>query len=221
MNALVDVTLMAFLIPRILRMNMNRRQKRVLLGIVSLGSVAVLAAIARMVRIGIALGKYGRGTFDPPWDTYDVTIWTSTEIYVSLVCAAAPGVKPLISIVLPRLLGTTSRSRTRSSIDRSHGTGTVDLSGKTAHGTLTTNNSTYRSNSVTGLTAMAENNPSTVIGRGTDEESLRIMGSAINNLEQPSAAGSIVETHEITVVEALADAPAPTQSYPPEGLSGV
>jgi hypothetical protein len=206
MNVMVDIVLMAFLIPRILRMTMNRRQKGVLLGIVSLESVAVMAGITRMVRIGKALDKYGSGTFDPPWDTYDVTIWTSTEIYVSLICAAAPGTKPLISLLLPRLLGTTLQSRIRSSIDISTGTGTVDLSGKTALGTVTTKDSKYRSNSVAGLPAMAENGPS-------DEESLRMTGSGF------SSAGRTVETQEISVVEALADAPISPQSYPPEGLS--
>jgi len=73
---------------------------------------------------------------------YDVSIWTSTEIYVALICAAAPGVKPLISRMLPKLLGTSLRSRTRPSGGSSNA---IELSLKMKRST--------KSNSTTNLTS--------------------------------------------------------------------
>lgn len=172
LNAAVDIALIGILVPRILALKMNSRQKAALLCIVSLGSLAVVAAVVRMVRVGTTLGRYhkpGSGIPDPPWDTYDVTIWTSTEIYVSLTCAAAPGVKPLIGKLLPHLLGTTFRSRTRTTGKQAYGTGPIELSGKVRRSTLATGGSIHKSVSAAGLTAGS--GPWIEVGRGADQES--------------------------------------------------
>ncbi|KAJ4350020.1 uncharacterized protein N0V89_008641 [Didymosphaeria variabile] len=116
LNLAIDVALMGILIPRILNLKLNKRQKGVLIVIVLLGSLSVAAGIVRLVRVGTTLAKANSATkqFDPPWDMYDVSIWTSTEIYVALICAAAPGIKPLVSMLLPKLLGTSLRSRSKT-----------------------------------------------------------------------------------------------------------
>ena len=94
-NLVANVALMIIVIPRILNLKLNPRQKYALLGIFSLGILALVAGIVRMVRVGATLGKAYEGTaLDRTWDTYDFSIWTSCEIYVSLLCASAPGVKP-------------------------------------------------------------------------------------------------------------------------------
>ncbi|KAF2676927.1 hypothetical protein K458DRAFT_320882, partial [Lentithecium fluviatile CBS 122367] len=198
LNASVDLSLMAILVPRILHLKMNNQQKGVLLGIVSLGLLAVAASIVRMVRVGTTLDKYKTQIADPSWDTYDVTIWTSTEVYVSLICAAAPGVKPLISKLLPRLLGTTLRSRTRTTSGNGYGTGPIELSGKMKRTTLGMGSGTlHKSVSAMGLTTGS--GPWLEVGRGTDEESIGGKSGEERYHEHLRADGGIVKKSEITV----------------------
>lgn len=172
LNLAVDVALMGILIPRILNLKLNKRQKWVLVGVVMLGSLAVAAGIIRLVRVGLTLAKAsgGKRDFDPPWDFYDVSIWTSTEIYVTLICAAAPGIKPLISRLLPRLLGTTLRSRTKTT---AVGSNAIELTSKMRRSTLgTRHSSVLKSNSTTKLTS-ARGPYSEIYSAGKhDEESL-------------------------------------------------
>lgn len=125
LNIFVDVALMAIVLPRVLELQLHRRQRWALTGIVLLGSLAVIAGIVRMIRVSRSLAL---PNFEPSWDQYDISIWQSTEIYVSLLCASAPGIKPVIKKLFPRLLSSySSRSRTRTTgggetgIELSHG----------------------------------------------------------------------------------------------------
>jgi hypothetical protein len=166
LNVAVDIALMAIVTPRILNLKLNKRQKWALISIVMLGSLAVVAGIVRMVRVATTLLKYDTNTFDPPWDMYDVSIWTSTEIYVALICAAAPGVKPLVSKILPKLLGTTLRSRSRTTGQQGN---TYELSNKIKRSSKS--HGFHKTVSTTDLTGV-HSGPYSEVGRGTDVESL-------------------------------------------------
>jgi len=102
-NVLVDIVLMVIVLPRVLELHISKRQKGLLLIVVGLGAIAATAGIIRMVRVTLV---FLNPNFDASWDAYDLSIWTSTEVYVSLICAAAPGMKPVILRLLPRFLGT-------------------------------------------------------------------------------------------------------------------
>jgi hypothetical protein len=109
LNAFVDASLMIIVLPRILELQLHARQRWALTLIVLLGSLAIAASIMRMVRVAGAVTMPG---FEPSWDAYDVSIWSATEAYVSLICAAAPGVKPVVVKLIPRILGSSLRSHT-------------------------------------------------------------------------------------------------------------
>ncbi|KAF2643575.1 hypothetical protein P280DRAFT_505673 [Massarina eburnea CBS 473.64] len=185
LNVAVDIALMSILIPRIMDLKLNSRQKGALIGIVALGSLAVVAGIVRMVRVGITLGKYTTGSFDPTWDSYDVSIWTSTEIYVSIICAAAPGVKPLISRVLPHVLGTTLHSRSHATGGNT--TNQIELSSKFKRSTLT-------GTSTTGLSSVRGHYSE--FGRGIDEESI---GNNSEERQVQNVANGIIKKSEVTI----------------------
>jgi hypothetical protein len=112
LNIFCDVALMAIVLPRVLELQLHRRQRWALTGIVLLGTLAAAAGIVRMVRVSRSLAL---PNFEPSWDQYDISIWQSTEIYVSLLCASAPGIKPAVKKIFPKLLGSYSyRNRTRT-----------------------------------------------------------------------------------------------------------
>lgn len=163
-NVFVDIALISIVLPRVLELHLNARQKWTLIGIIALGSFAVVSGIVRMVRVGIVLEKKN---YDALWDAYDISIWTATEIYVSLICAAAPGVKPLVSKILPKLLGTTLGSRSKSKTTVGH-PGSIRLSSKLRRGTIGSN----RVRNTHDTIFEEVDGPYTVVGRGVDVESL-------------------------------------------------
>lgn len=196
LNIFVDVALMGIVLPRVLELQLHRRQRRALTGIVLLGSVAVAAGIVRMVRVSTALNM---PNFEPSWDAYDVSIWTSTEIYVSLLCASAPGVKPVVVKVLPKILGSSfSRARTRVTGEGSTG---IEL-GLGSKWKRTTIGSTRMNNKRINEAALTTaDGPYTEVGSGVDARSLsgRSDGSATATGEDDRAQGHIYKTSEISV----------------------
>jgi hypothetical protein len=189
LNILADVILIAIVLPRVIELKLHKRQRRALIGVILLGTLAVVAGIIRMVRVSLMLQK---PDFDPSWDSYDISIWTNTEIYVSLICAAAPGIKPVIVRLVPKILGTTMRSRTRTT------GGPIELSGSKWTRTIGTGNSKLQRQ--TSETALATGDgPYTECGRGVDEESLEMRTSGRQSRRGSDAGGIIYKTSEIKV----------------------
>lgn len=194
LNLFVDVALMGIILPRILQLKITKQQKWALVGVVLLGTLAVVAGIVRMTRVGSLLDS---PHFDPPWDAYDTSIWTSTEIYVTLICAAAPGVKPLIHKLLPRLLGSTLRSRTGISGPQPH---QIELSSKMKRSTLgATHRSVLKSHSETQLTS-AHGPYAEIYSTGNhDEESLDGKSDVDEGLSRFKAADGILRNTSVVI----------------------
>ncbi|KAF2250738.1 hypothetical protein BU26DRAFT_591689 [Trematosphaeria pertusa] len=135
LNVFVDFALIAVVLPRVLKLQLNARQKWALGGIIGLGFLAAMAGLTRMIRVGTTLVK---PNFDATWDAYDISIWTSTEIYVSLICASAPGIKPLVAKMVPKLLGSSlsSRGGTKTTI---YPAGSINMGLKSRRGTIGSN----------------------------------------------------------------------------------
>ncbi|KZM23120.1 hypothetical protein ST47_g5760 [Ascochyta rabiei] len=165
LNIFVEVALMAIVLPRVLELKLHPRQKWALTSIVLLGSLVVAAGIVRMVRVGTAIEM---PNFEPSWDSYDVSIWTSTEIYVSLLCASAPGIKPFVVKILPKLLGSSSRSRTRTTGGVSYG---IEL-GLSSKWKRTTIGSTRMNRRPSETALSTADGPYTQVGGGVDAYSL-------------------------------------------------
>lgn len=165
LNIFCDVALMLIVIPRVLELHISNRQKWALVGIVGLGLLVIIAGIVRMTRLFFTLSK---PNFDASWDAYDISIWTSTEIYVSLICAAAPGIKPVVSLVLPKLLGSSLGSRTRTTGDGSGGAAPIELHSKMKR--VTIGSARTRRNMNESVLDEADG-PYAEIGRGVDTES--------------------------------------------------
>lgn len=167
LNVFVDVALIAIVLPRVLDLQLHQRQRLVLTGIVLLGSLAAAAGIVRMIRVSASLRM---PNFEPSWDQYDVSIWTSTEIYVSLLCASAPGVKPVVLKILPKILGSSfSRSRTQTN----EGADTSIELGLGSRWKRTTIGSARMNNRRQGESVLATaDGPYTEVGSGVDAQSL-------------------------------------------------
>ncbi|GME34558.1 Integral membrane protein [Neofusicoccum parvum] len=98
-NMAADAWLVVQVIPNILPLQIPRRQKAVLLAVVSLGWLVIVASVIRVVRIQLVNDHR-----DFTWASYDVTIWSAVEVDVGLVCVAAPSTKPLFKKIAPEFL---------------------------------------------------------------------------------------------------------------------
>lgn len=95
-NLASDIWLIFFAASRVWRIKLPTRQRAILLATITLGWVAVVAGIVRVVRIGIVLNAVDRS-----WSASDPSVWTSVELNVTIICAAVPALKPLFTHLLP------------------------------------------------------------------------------------------------------------------------
>lgn len=100
-NILTDIILIVVAFSQVLQLQVHKRQKIALLAVLSLGWLAVLAGILRMARTAPVLNQ----RVDPLWDSYEFNVWSAVEVNVSIICVAAPCMKPLLLRWIPRLLG--------------------------------------------------------------------------------------------------------------------
>ncbi|KAL8420944.1 hypothetical protein RB596_001931 [Gaeumannomyces avenae] len=95
LSCTVDFVLAALPIPMLRNVQLPRRVKFAVIGILSLGFFTVAAAITKTV----ALTKWGL-LGDYLWDTADITIWFTAEIAVAIIAGSIPCLKPLFKRIL-------------------------------------------------------------------------------------------------------------------------
>ncbi|GAB7359887.1 hypothetical protein MBLNU230_g7415t1 [Neophaeotheca triangularis] len=112
-NIVTDFIFALLPIPIIVKLQTNLRTKVVLGFILSLGLVACAAAIVK---------AYKQATFfdhpDPFWG-YEFFVWNSLELYLGIIAASLPALKPLFSAVLQSTktaFSSRGRSNTRSGL---------------------------------------------------------------------------------------------------------
>ncbi|KAL5411474.1 hypothetical protein PMIN03_004804 [Paraphaeosphaeria minitans] len=94
-------------IPMLWQVQLNRRQKSSVVGILGLG---IFATAAALVKISF-LPEYG-STGDWLWDSRNITIWTVLETCVGIIAGNLPCLKPLFRTVLGSTYGRGSKGRT-------------------------------------------------------------------------------------------------------------
>ncbi|CZR67374.1 related to integral membrane protein [Phialocephala subalpina] len=141
-NILADVVIMAFAIPRVLPLQMRRRQKVSLLMVVGLGVLVIAASIVRCYLVTMLADND-----DLPWNGYEITTWSTVEVATGLFCASAPCIRPLLRQIAPGFMSSISqtfsgpsRARTHTGPSSKYGIGSV--AGKSKRGEAFELNST-------------------------------------------------------------------------------
>ncbi|KAI9810257.1 MAG: hypothetical protein M1827_006391 [Pycnora praestabilis] len=97
-SAFTDLALAAFAIFFFSGLQMELRRKIILSCLMSLGVFAAICSIIKTVNL-----EENSHTEDFTYGTTDLLIWNSTEMYVIIIAACIPGVKPLWSLLLFKL----------------------------------------------------------------------------------------------------------------------
>jgi hypothetical protein len=114
---------------------MNRRQKASIIGILGLGLFATAAALVKLSYVS----TYGRSG-DWLWDSRNLTIWTCIECNIAIVAGNLPCLKPLFRTILGSTYGRGSRKTDPSKyVSRPYGTGTNHRSDNKAYSELHSN----------------------------------------------------------------------------------
>lgn len=108
-NIIGDILFIAFVMPRFWGLQMARRQKISILGVVCLGFLVIASAIARLVRIVQNGDNYDTTCKTPLFPRqsrtstniyagtgYDPSTWSSVEISTGIFCALTPCIHPLL-----------------------------------------------------------------------------------------------------------------------------
>ncbi|KAF3904409.1 hypothetical protein ABW21_db0204374 [Orbilia brochopaga] len=89
-NIFSDIWILLLPIPVLLRLQMRRNKRIALIGIFSVGSIAVIASCARIY----ALHVWSTSS-DIPFDGANILIWSEIEINAALISCSIPALKPL------------------------------------------------------------------------------------------------------------------------------
>ena len=190
---------------------MNRRQKSSIIGILGLG---VFATAAALVKISY-LPEYGK-TGDWLWDSRNITIWTVVECNVGIIGGNLPCMKPLFKSVLGSTYGRGSRKTTPKYLSRPYGAGTGHgtknysslASGRTQNeGFRTYGDESYRMNAIAGhkersasATSLRDSSP----GKNSGESV-----AWLNEQQMLGKMGGITKTTEVNIT---GSGPAESQS---------
>jgi hypothetical protein len=99
LHTVTDAWLIIMVLPVLLSLQLPRRQKYALIAVMGLGVFVITASIARVI---VTL-YYGDA--DLTWNLAILDVWTVWECSVSIICACAPTVRPLLLKIFPRFLG--------------------------------------------------------------------------------------------------------------------
>ncbi|RSL57749.1 hypothetical protein CEP54_008131 [Fusarium duplospermum] len=108
-----DIVILILPIPELLKLQLNRGKKIVLLLMFSIGS---FACVTSMIRLKYIVG-FGN-TLDATWDNVYIVIWSIIKLSCALICASLPALRPLLQMI-PGVLSSTKASTYKGPSSRS------------------------------------------------------------------------------------------------------
>ncbi|KAL3419710.1 integral membrane protein [Phlyctema vagabunda] len=112
-NIVIDVWLIVLIARKVGQLHLPRKQKTLLLLIVTMGWIGVVAALFRAIRVTAIVHQVELGR-DAPWIAFDTSIWSAVEVCVGLFCVSAPTIKPFIRQCMPHILTTLKSTFSRN-----------------------------------------------------------------------------------------------------------
>ncbi|KEF61380.1 uncharacterized protein A1O9_02946 [Exophiala aquamarina CBS 119918] len=112
-NIVTDLAVWLLPMPVLKNLQLPRKQKYSLIGVFALGGFGCITAILRLHALYIA-----SISTDLTYDNVGAATWSSCELNVGIACSCIPALRPLISLIFPRLLTSTRRDHTSDPFSR-------------------------------------------------------------------------------------------------------
>ncbi|KAH6718755.1 hypothetical protein BKA61DRAFT_596203 [Leptodontidium sp. MPI-SDFR-AT-0119] len=100
LNIATDIAMLILPIVMVRKLQLPRREKVALAGLVMTGTLVCIVSIIRLKKVLFLISAV-----DTTWVGSDVLIWTTIEVNVGIICACLPGFKPFLRRHFPRVLG--------------------------------------------------------------------------------------------------------------------
>lgn len=113
-NIVTDLLLAIIPVPGLWGLQIPKRQKIALLGILTIGWFVCIVSILRLY----ALNVFARHQDDTTYYSAPTSYWSAIEANLAIVCASLPALKPLVVKIIP-VFGTRHSSRERGSTSAS------------------------------------------------------------------------------------------------------
>ncbi|KAF8244077.1 hypothetical protein K440DRAFT_663704 [Wilcoxina mikolae CBS 423.85] len=107
-NAVIDVIIFLVPIPMILKVQLRKKEKIIVVGLFLVGGIAVIAAIIRA-----ALTVTHGNNPDTTWAGADLLLAATIEVLLSIICCSVPALKKLATQVFG-MKGTTTQYESRT-----------------------------------------------------------------------------------------------------------
>lgn len=120
-NIITDLALLFLPMPILTAMRLPRNEKIILIVTFSFGAFVAVVDVVRIAylqsasvaRLQNTTGSRVKDEGDFSWIASLSFMWSAVEVHVGIICACVPGVKPLATIIFPRLLGRITHSGDR------------------------------------------------------------------------------------------------------------
>ncbi|KAJ5939276.1 hypothetical protein N7466_002410 [Penicillium verhagenii] len=106
MNIATDVTLLLLPMPLLSALQLPRMQKFALMGVFAIGILVVITSILRLSSL-----RTVASSSDTSYSNVGAAYWTAAECNVAIICACLPFLRPILSVLFPKLLSTNSCNR--------------------------------------------------------------------------------------------------------------
>ncbi|KAL1894034.1 hypothetical protein Sste5346_006176 [Sporothrix stenoceras] len=108
-NIATDIAIIVLPMPLIKGLQIPLRQKVILMFVFAFGTVVCITSIIRLRSLlSISVSP------DTTFAGVDIAMWSNIEINVAIICASVPALKPFVSRIAPKLLGSSVNSASRS-----------------------------------------------------------------------------------------------------------
>lgn len=109
-NIFTDLMVAVIPVRGIWSLQIPKRQKGAVLGILTIGWFVCIVSVLRVV----ALNDFGKHQDDATYYSAPAAFWSAIEANLAIVCASLPALKPLVVIIIP-VFGTRNSCRGRDS----------------------------------------------------------------------------------------------------------
>ncbi|ORY63431.1 uncharacterized protein BCR38DRAFT_228272 [Pseudomassariella vexata] len=106
-NTAEDFTLVFLPIRTVMRLELRRKEKLIVMGLFGAGLLVSCAGIARIYLTWIFATT---PDFDLTWTGWDVVLASNVELFLGITCASLPAIKPFFAQYLPQVIGQTFRT---------------------------------------------------------------------------------------------------------------
>ncbi|ETS80597.1 hypothetical protein PFICI_08126 [Pestalotiopsis fici W106-1] len=106
-NTLTEIIVVFLPMKTILKLELPRKQRAIVIGLFATGFLACAAGIARIVFTWLTTSA---ADHDTVWNAWVLRLASGIELYLGIICASIPAIKPFFATYLPKLIDANIRT---------------------------------------------------------------------------------------------------------------